>query len=144
MAPAHDDCNLRSLPAGRRSLSGVSHFASLKLLTCNACRVCGLSLCRLSICLVCHVCHSRRLFIQPPFHRFTSLTSSPSFLKTELLRGSPVKGRPRKDWSVRTAYTYPTESEWASFDSIQAAFQDPQWLSHWDRTRRLYFDIDAS
>ncbi|KAJ5845048.1 hypothetical protein N7534_008717 [Penicillium rubens] len=75
---------------------------------------------------------------------FTSLTSSPSFLKTELLRGSPVKGRPRKDWSVRTAYTYPTESERASFDFIQAAFQDPQWLSHWDRTRRVYFDIDAS
>jgi hypothetical protein len=24
--------------------------------------------------------------------------------KTELLRGSPIKGRPRKDWSVRTAY----------------------------------------
>jgi hypothetical protein len=37
-----------------------------------------------------------------------------------------------------------TESERASFDSIQAAFQDPQWLSHWDRTRRVYFDIDAS
>ena len=30
--------------------------------------------------LVCHVCHSRRLFIKPPFYRFiTSLTSSPSF-----------------------------------------------------------------
>jgi hypothetical protein len=29
--------------------------------------------------LVCHVCHSRRLFIQPPFHRFITLTSCPSF-----------------------------------------------------------------
>ncbi|KAJ5252623.1 hypothetical protein N7489_003033 [Penicillium chrysogenum] len=53
--------------------------------------------------------------------------------KTELLRGSPIKGRP-----------HPTEKELASFDAIQAVFQDPQWLAHWDRTRRLYFDIDAS
>ncbi|KAJ5265704.1 hypothetical protein EN45_065690 [Penicillium chrysogenum] len=64
--------------------------------------------------------------------------------KTELLRGSPIKGRPRRDWSVRTAYADPTEKELASFDAIQAVFQDPQWLAHWDRTRRLYFDIDAS
>ncbi|OQE87642.1 hypothetical protein PENNAL_c0019G11277 [Penicillium nalgiovense] len=25
-----------------------------------------------------------------------------------------------------------------------AVFQDPQWLAHWGRTRRLYFDIGAS
>jgi hypothetical protein len=44
--------------------------------------------------LVCHVCHSRRLFIQPPFHRFiTSLTSSPSLTSfiasTEVLNITP-------------------------------------------------------
>jgi dUTPase len=64
--------------------------------------------------------------------------------KTELLRGSPVKGRPRQEWSSRTRYTHPTERELAAFDAIQAVFQDPQWLVHWDRTRRLYFDIDSS
>jgi hypothetical protein len=144
MAPAHDGCNFEITSRWQEILEWCKSLCFLKIVDTQCMQGMRLSLCRLSICLVCYVCHSRRLFIQLPFHRFTSLTSSPSFLKTELLRGSPVKGRPRKDWSVRTAYTYPTESERASFDSIQAAFQDPQWLSHWDRTRRVYFDIDAS
>jgi len=51
--------------------------------------------------------------------------------KTDLLKGSPLAGRPHKEWS-RRAWLDPTPLERQALDDAQAVFCNPQWLTHWD------------
>jgi uncharacterized protein YycO len=64
--------------------------------------------------------------------------------KTELLKGSPVKGAPRKRWSATTRLLQPTDSELNAFRILQDEFRSPRWLSHHHTDRQLYITLDSS
>ena len=58
--------------------------------------------------------------------------------------GSKAKGMTRKRQSSNSRVDDPSPEELAAYQSLQAAFQEPVFLIHYDRTRRLYIDLDAS
>lgn len=64
--------------------------------------------------------------------------------KTKLLRGAPNKGRARRVYSTATIIEEPTEEELIAFKTIQQAFGGPKFLIHFDPSRQLYIDLDAS
>ena len=65
--------------------------------------------------------------------------------KTELTKTIPKesKGHTRKRQSGASFYE-PTESEVKAFRDLQEAFSSPTFLIHFDPSRRLYIDLDAS
>ena len=64
--------------------------------------------------------------------------------KTRLLRQAPNKGRPRQQHSRRTPVDDPSPTEIDAFNQLQGAFSRPTFLVHFDKTRVLYIDVDAS
>ncbi|SLM34971.1 transposon tf2-1 polyprotein [Lasallia pustulata] len=64
--------------------------------------------------------------------------------KTELLRLCPSKGgQGRKMYTRKTTLT-PTETEKEAFEFLQKSFDEPTFLTFFDRQRQLYIDIDGS
>lgn len=65
--------------------------------------------------------------------------------KTELTKVIPkeAKGHARKRHSS-SSYYEPTEAEVKAFQDLQEAFSSPTFLIHFDPSRRLYIDLDAS
>lgn len=65
--------------------------------------------------------------------------------KTELTKAIPKesKGHTRKRHSGSSFYE-PTEAELQAFKDLQEAFSSPTFLVHFDPSRRLYIDLDAS
>ena len=65
--------------------------------------------------------------------------------KTDLTKKIPkgAKGHSRKRETNASQYD-PTESELHSFRDLQNAFSSPTFLIHFDPSRRLYIDLDAS
>ena len=66
--------------------------------------------------------------------------------KTMMTRTLPTgfKGPGRKNQSSRLELKESTEAEWKSFTDLKNAFATTRFLIHYDRTRTLYFDLDAS
>jgi hypothetical protein len=64
--------------------------------------------------------------------------------KTALLKGGPIEGRARRQYALTTAMLDPTEAEIQAFQHLQKAFSKPLFLTHFDPTKHLYLDIDAS
>lgn len=64
--------------------------------------------------------------------------------KTELLRGGPVAGSARRNYSSRTKVKDPTEKELLSFELLQSILSEPSYLVHVDASRQLFIDLDAS
>ncbi|KAJ5752832.1 hypothetical protein N7520_008426 [Penicillium odoratum] len=64
--------------------------------------------------------------------------------KTALLKGSPVKGGPRRAWSNRSVIDRPSNAELEAFTALQNEFRKPKCLVHHDQSKQLYIDIDAS
>ena len=66
--------------------------------------------------------------------------------KTVLTKGlgSGIKGPARKRSATRVVFYAPTEAELTSFRRLQQAFASPTFLAHYDSTRPLFIDIDAS
>ena len=64
--------------------------------------------------------------------------------KTRLLRGAPSKGRARKQHSQKTLISDPTQAEKDAFRQLQGSFDRPTFLVHYDKSRRLFIDVDAS
>jgi hypothetical protein len=64
--------------------------------------------------------------------------------KTRLLRGGPTKGAARKRHSQSTVVNLPGPVELDSFNQLQGAFTRATFLTHYDRTRTLFVDLDAS
>ncbi|KAI3088816.1 hypothetical protein CBS147333_10369 [Penicillium roqueforti] len=62
--------------------------------------------------------------------------------KTNLLKGSPIKGPQRRAWSAQAILNEPSQAELESFRLLQAEFHEPKWLAHHDPTRQLYIDTD--
>ena len=65
-------------------------------------------------------------------------------LKTLMLRGSPIKGRSRRNFSRGSRIDLPSEKEKLSYQAIQHASSKPTLLIHHDPSCQLYADVDAS
>jgi hypothetical protein len=64
--------------------------------------------------------------------------------KTALLKPSPMKGNARKAFSVRTQLVEPSWRELAGFKDLQALLASSRILVHFDGSRILWIDLDAS
>ena len=64
--------------------------------------------------------------------------------KALLLRRGPSAGPQRKSFSLKTLLESPTPAEVESWKSLQELLSNPQYLVHFDPSRRLYADVDAS
>ena len=58
--------------------------------------------------------------------------------------GADVKGPARKRTATKILFYAPTEAEVKAFHSLQQAFASPSFLIHYDRTRPLFVNLDAS
>jgi hypothetical protein len=64
--------------------------------------------------------------------------------KTNLLKGGPIKGKPRKSFSLKTLIENPSSVELDAYNQLQSDFSRARWLTHYNRIRQLYADVDAS
>ena len=64
--------------------------------------------------------------------------------KTRLLKNAPKKGNARQKHARTTQVDDPTEEELDSFNQLQSAFSRPSFLVHFDKSRPLFIDVDAS
>lgn len=64
--------------------------------------------------------------------------------KTFLLKGAPLKGRKRKNFTARTELHDPTPTELEAFHNLQQHFKDPLFLCHHNPERTLFIDQDSS
>ena len=64
--------------------------------------------------------------------------------KTLLLKGVSPSGQARKMESARTNILTPTPAELGSFHDLQSLFARPTMLTHYDHTRPMFADLDAS
>lgn len=58
--------------------------------------------------------------------------------------GAGVKGPARKRTATKVLFYAPTEDEVEAFRRLQEAFASPTFLAHYDATRPLFIDLDAS
>ncbi|SLM36754.1 reverse partial [Lasallia pustulata] len=64
--------------------------------------------------------------------------------KTELLRLCPSKGGQGQKMYTRKTTLTPTETEKEAFEFLQKSFNEPTFLTFFDRQRQLYIDINGS
>lgn len=64
--------------------------------------------------------------------------------KTGLLKNGPVKGTARRNFNKGMILKEPNEEELKAYDMLQKDFSRSSWLTHFDASRVLYADIDAS
>ena len=64
--------------------------------------------------------------------------------KNLLLRKGPTAGPQHRNFSLQTPLLNPTAAEHTSFKALQDLLSTPTYLVHFDPSRRLYADIDAS
>lgn len=55
-----------------------------------------------------------------------------------------LKDTPRQSFSRRTEVHEPSRTEIEAFHNLQREFANAPWLVHFDRTKQLYADLDAS
>ena len=77
--------------------------------------------------------------------RYAQRVNALQIRKTELTKALPKesKGHARKQQSSTSCYD-PTEAEVKAFKDLQEAFASPTFLVHYDSSRKLYIDLDAS
>ena len=89
-------------------------------------------------------------WLRSSIHRYAQIVKPLQERKTKLTRelptkdGSQAKGPARKQQSAKMHVNDPTEEEIQAYQQLQAAFDSPIFLAHYDRIRRLYIDIDSS
>lgn len=89
-------------------------------------------------------------WLRSSIHWYAQIVKPLQERKTELTRNLPtkegvqIKGPARKQQSIRLYVDNPTEAESQAFQELQQAFDSPIFLIHYDRSRRLYIDIDSS
>ena len=78
--------------------------------------------------------------------RYAQIANPLQERKTILTKGlgTGAKGPARKRGAVKVVYYDPTEAELEAFRLLQQAFGSPTFLSHYDATRFLFIDLDAS
>jgi hypothetical protein len=64
--------------------------------------------------------------------------------KMLLLKGSPLQGRPRKQYALDKLVNQPSSAELTAFRNLQDAFADDLFLAHHDSSRQTYAELDAS
>ena len=77
--------------------------------------------------------------------RYAQLAQPLQERKTTLTKGLGAGAGPaRKRSATKVLFYTPTEAETEAFRKLQTAFASPSFLSHYDRTRPLFVDLDAS
>lgn len=77
--------------------------------------------------------------------RYAQLANPLQERKTMLTKGlGKGSGPARKRSAVRVVFYAPTQEELEAFSKLQAAFSSPTFLAHYDSTRPLFIDLDAS
>ena len=78
--------------------------------------------------------------------RYAQLANPLQERKTILTKGlgAGAKGPSRKRSATRVLFYAPTEAEVEAFRKLQQAFASPSFLVHYDSTRPLFVDLDAS
>lgn len=64
--------------------------------------------------------------------------------KTQLLKASPPSGSKRKTYVSQTKITDPLDTELEAFQNLQNVLSKPTYLVHFEASRILYVDLDAS
>ena len=77
-------------------------------------------------------------------HFYAALAKPLQDRKTALLKNSPKKGNARKSFAARTSLQDPSLAELESFNALQQAFAKTSFLIHFDHTRTLFINMDAS
>ena len=83
-------------------------------------------------------------YLRSSVHYYAQLASPLQALKTRLLKEAPTKGNPRRGYSSKLRLPKPSELEEKSFQSLQQALSQPSLLVHFDPSRDLWIDLDAS
>ena len=84
-------------------------------------------------------------YLRQYVHYYAQLARPLQELKTTLLKESPsIGGRPRKKYSSTKILPPPLPSELASFEELQKAMSQPSMLVHFDPSKTLWIDLDAS
>ena len=83
-------------------------------------------------------------YLRQYVHLYAQLSKELQDLKTEMLKDSPTSGRPRKVYSSTKKLSPPTEKQMASYQLLQDALSQPSILVHFDPSRTLWIDLDAS
>lgn len=89
-------------------------------------------------------------WLRSSIHRYAQIAKPLQERKTRLTRelptkeGSQASGPARKRQSTKLPVDDPTEAEIQAYQRLQKAFDSPIFLVHFDRSRRLYIDIDSS
>ena len=77
--------------------------------------------------------------------RYAQLAQPLQERKTMLTKGLGAGAGPaRKRSATKVLFYAPTEAEVGAFRKLQEAFASPSFLAHYDRTRPLFVDLDAS
>jgi hypothetical protein len=64
--------------------------------------------------------------------------------KTLLNGRGPATGNARRRYASKTDLENPTQAELDAFERLQSVFRKPSFLSHYDKSRQLYVDLDGS
>lgn len=89
-------------------------------------------------------------WLRSSIHRYAQIAQPLQDRKTALTKDLPTKagikakGIARKRQSMQAAIQQPSEEEIQSYENLQKAFANPVFLIHYDQTRRMYIDLDAS
>lgn len=83
-------------------------------------------------------------YLRSSVHYYAQLASPLQDLKTRLLKEAPTKGNPRRAYSSKCHLPKPSMLEEDSFKSLQEALSKPSILAHFDPSRPLWIDLDAS
>jgi len=75
--------------------------------------------------------------------RYAGITDPLQNLKTQLLRGSPRKGRQRDTYTRTKLINNPTQLEIASFEETKRILCSPNALTHHDPTLPLLYYVDS-
>ena len=83
-------------------------------------------------------------YLRSAVHFYSQKAEPLQDLKTMMLKKAPVAGAQRKLYALKTKLPAPTLKEETSFTSIKNALSTAKLLVHFDPTRSLWIDLDAS
>lgn len=85
-------------------------------------------------------------WLRSSISRYAQLANPLQERKTILTKGlgTGAKGPARKRTATKVLFYAPTEAEQEAFHKLQEAFASPTFLAHYDATRPLFIDLDAS
>ena len=77
-------------------------------------------------------------------HSYAKVVEPLQKRKTELAKSCTTTGGKRKSEAVKRLIDTPSQEELEAYRYLQQAFKRPLWLAHFNASKILYFDLDAS